>query len=86
MQVTRSVEAAPPSHAVVERVAAREGVEPTELTPLYDVVDPDAVDTLVERTVGSGSSLKIQFKYHGHDVTVTGEGVVHLDEGRSFER
>ena len=78
MSSTRLVKSIPASHAVVERVAACEDVEPTELDPLYEVVDPEAVDRLAETTVRRGSTLEMAFSYHGHDVTVTGEGVVHI--------
>ena len=69
-----------PSEAVVERVANCEGVDPTELSLLYDAIDPDALDSLVSSSLQRGSGLEIEFTYHGYRVTVTGEGVVHLDE------
>lgn len=37
----------PASTAVVETVAAACDCEPTELDPLYEVVDPDALDAVV---------------------------------------
>lgn len=69
-----------PSEAVVERVANREGVDPVELSPLYEAIDPDALDSLVCASNGDGSDLAIEFSYSGHEITVTGEGVVHLDQ------
>ena len=84
MSVTKdlnvSVDTVPPSHAVVERVAALEGVEQTELTPLYGAIDPEALNTLVETGSNSDSALQIGFTYHGYDVTVTGNGTVYIDE------
>lgn len=85
MKASQSVEAVPASHAVVERVAALEGVDPTELVPLYEVINPEAVDKLVGTADGSGSPLAIDFRYHGHEITVTGEGVVHIDGDGTVE-
>jgi len=35
-----------PSEQIIQTVAQVKGVEPTALEPLYNVVDPDALDTL----------------------------------------
>ena len=79
MRTTEPVRAISASNAIVNRVANAEGVEATELTPLYTAIDPDALDALVGGHGRSASSLKIEFSYQGYDVTVTGEGVIHLD-------
>lgn len=84
--VNKKLEAVAPSHAIVKRVAALEGVDLSELDPLFGAIDPDALDTLVETTGHSDAALQIEFPYHGYDVTVTGEGVVHIDEDVPFER
>ena len=75
-----------PSQAVVERIAALENVGPTELDPLYEAIDSDALDTLVGAAGYRDSTLQIEFTYHGYTVTVTGEGVIHIDEEGAFER
>lgn len=53
--------------AVVENVAAREGADPTELdVPLVEVLDPDALRQLVDRSGReSPGSVRIEFDYHG---------------------
>lgn len=71
------------STAVIREVAAREGVDPTELsTPLYDVVDPDALDSLVRSTQnrGEGAGLQIRFRYCDYVVRVDGSGTVTVRE------
>jgi len=78
-------DAVAPSQAVVERVAGCEGVDHTKLVPLFDAIDPDALDKLVESGQGTGSSLRITFTYHGYDVTVTGDAVVHLASDEAIE-
>ena len=82
---TMNIKSVPPSQAVVERVAACEGVDHTELDPLYEAIDPDAFDMLIESGRHNESRLKITFSYQGYDVTVTGDGVVHLAEDEHIE-
>lgn len=74
------VEGIPVSAAIVERIANCEGVDPLDLPPLYEAVDPDALDALTGASVGRDSALQVEFSYCGYDVTVTGESVVHIDE------
>ncbi|MFC7135555.1 HalOD1 output domain-containing protein [Halobaculum litoreum] len=54
------VEPEPVSVRVVECVAEATGLDATDLDPLYEVVDPDALDALFPRTgraaVGSASA------------------------------
>lgn len=70
-------EATLPSTAVVEAVAAREGAEPAEVPePLYESIDPDALDALV----ASAESGEVSFTYLGHRVTVDADGRVTLRE------
>ena len=72
-----------PSEAVVERVAALEGVSPLEVTPpLYSAIDPDALDSLfVSRTTGERrSGVRLQFSFNGYDVEVGRDGVVCVAE------
>jgi hypothetical protein len=66
-----------PSEAVINAVAAFEGVEPTELDVLHDSIDPGALDHLV----GHGNEeLEITFAYSGYDITVHGAGGLLLRE------
>lgn len=63
---------------VIERVAAREGTDPTHLTPpLRDVVDPDALDALCAESDTPGC---VAFSYCGYTVTVGIDGAVSLEE------
>lgn len=80
MSTSTSVQQLSPSEAVVHRVAKHKRVDPLELTPLYDAIDPDALDLLVRSSDGDGSELTIEFTYAGHDVTVTGGGAIQVDE------
>ncbi|WP_224449123.1 HalOD1 output domain-containing protein [Haloprofundus salilacus] len=63
-----------PSVGVVSAVAEVEGLPVLELqTPLYDVLDPDALDTLV---AGGDRGISLAFEYLGHEVTVNSDGTV----------
>ena len=67
-----------PSEAIVERVAKADGVDPTDLRPLYEVIDPDALDMFVSTAGSRNTDAQVQFEYQGYHVTVTADGVVHL--------
>lgn len=71
----------PVSERVVRRVAARTGRDPLDLPVLHDLVDPDALDTLVEGMADG----QVSFTYAGHEVTVTSDGEISLEE-TSFAR
>lgn len=72
---------ASPSATIVEEVAAREGVDPVDLdVPLYDAIDPEALDEAVRSASDRGSGLRIEFVYHGYDVVVESTGAVHVAE------
>ncbi len=75
-----------PSQAVVEAVAAAEGVSPEELCPpeyemLHDVVDPQALDDLFapKATGIPRSAGRVYFEFCGHDVTIEPDGSVTLE-------
>ena len=62
------------SEAVLSEVAKQEGVQPEELNPpLFEVVDPDALDGLFK-----GDTGRVSFEYHGYLVTVDHQANVNL--------
>jgi hypothetical protein len=63
-----------PSVRVIERVAAAERAESTDLRArLHDVVDPEALDRVIER---GSPDLTVEFRFNGYRVTVGGDGTV----------
>lgn len=63
------------SEAVVHEVAGSKGVPPDELNPpLYNVIDPDALEAIFR-----GGTGHISFEYHGYVVTVNHAGDVSLE-------
>lgn len=64
------------SRQVLEVVAAEAGTTPLALeTPLYEVVDPDALDALYG---ANGAAPTIEFTYLGYSVSIDGEGDVSV--------
>lgn len=67
--------------AVVEAVAAEAGLDPVELDrPLNDVIDPEALDRLVDSYADrpGASPFEVSFSYYGHEVTVSSGGLVRV--------
>lgn len=62
------------SRAVIETVAAAKDRDPVEMDPLYEYVDPDALDQLYSLD-GMRSSewtgVSTTFSYHGCTVTIS---------------
>ena len=56
------------SEAVVATVAERAGTDPVALPPLYDTIDPDALDAIFR----DGRPGRVSFGYAGYEVTVCG--------------
>lgn len=68
------------AEAVISLVSETDDRDALELPPLYDAVDPEALDRLCESA--DDSELRISFEYAGYSVLVEGSGIVHLlDEG-----
>jgi len=61
-----------PSYRVVKTVAQKEGISPAELSPpLFNVIDPDALDTLVQAgTESSAGEMAIEFTYLNYAVRI----------------
>lgn len=64
-------------HSVVHEVASAEGVAPTELPPLYDVVDAEVVEQVFEAPLET--SAPVEFIYAGYIVTVTAAEEVSVE-------
>lgn len=71
------------STGVIAAVAEEEGVDPTDLEPpLYEVIDPDALDAFFARDGSTATSTvaHVTFTYNGYEVHVTGEGDVRVSD------
>lgn len=69
------------SQRVIMDVAEVTGNDPTEVGPLYHVIDPDALDRLFTPTGGSGrTDGYVEFTFAGCDVVVSGGGEIDVTE------
>ena len=74
------------SSTIVRRVAAHTEKDPIELPPLYETIDPDALDEVMTSGSAAGSSVSVRFTYAGLYVTATAEGTVELQSTRAETR
>lgn len=78
------------STQIIEAVADCEGVDPLDLQPpLYEVVDPEALEALFGSTVaGTERRGRIEFTYAGYRITVAvaGERTITVDETAASAR
>ena len=57
------------SMAVVDAVATRRSVDPLELPPLYEWIDPESIDSLFDPS-GQDDGRRLEFVYDGHGITI----------------
>ena len=59
-----------PSMAVIDLVADATDTDPIDLDPLYNVIDPEVIDSLAS----SSDFSSLEFVYAGHTVVVETDG------------
>ena len=69
-----------PGTAVIELITEESGQAPTELDPLYETIDPEALDRLVS---GNGTNphdhtVSVSFSYNEYAVIIQSGGLVEL--------
>ncbi|ELY87804.1 hypothetical protein C483_17943 [Natrialba hulunbeirensis JCM 10989] len=76
-----------PSFEVIAAVAEQEGVDPTDIEPpeyqaLYDVVNPEALDSLFAPRQDGSDRLpgRVEFMFNGYQIIVEGEGDVIVQD------
>lgn len=60
---------------IVTAVAAELDVDPVAMTPLYETLDTDALDRLLD----TDATLEVAFEHDGHAIEVTSDGTVTVD-------
>lgn len=69
------------SQTVIETVASVEGVEPAELsTPLYESVDPDALESLCDTSTDWDHPPRVVFTFAEYEICVVAGRHVTLRE------
>lgn len=66
----------PASIAVIAAVSDAFDVNPVELEPLYDRLDPDALDGCIRAKDTTNGPVHISFGFEEHEITVSSDGVV----------
>jgi len=69
----------PPSVAVVETLSDATGRDPTDLPPLHDTIDTDALDALCTDDERDTGAVTLSFIYVDQEVTVLGDGTVIVE-------
>lgn len=62
--------------SVVTAVSKADGVDPSDLPPLQETVDGDALDALFARSSTGTDGPRVAFHYAGHRVTVESDGAI----------
>ncbi|GGK71158.1 HalOD1 output domain-containing protein [Haloarcula sebkhae] len=65
-----------PSEAIVTAIATKESVTETSLPPLYNQIDPDALDTLVAGQ--TNDDIQISFTYSGYTVRIRDSETIEI--------
>ncbi len=71
------------SYVVVRSIADLTDREPEDLEPLWDSVDPEALDSFVAHASESSTPYQLSFRYQGYTVEVVGNRWLRIfsDEG-----
>ena len=71
-----------PTEVIIEAVAEAADVEPLELPPLYEFIDPDALDTLFQQHEGAvDSEAVLSFRIDDWNVFVRADGRIRVCDG-----
>lgn len=68
------------SAAVISTIAAISETPPIELPPLYSVVEPDALEKVVDaRATGpTGRDVHVSLSFEGYDVSIASYGIIEV--------
>lgn len=62
--------------AITSAISRATGAAVTDLAPLYEYMDPDALEAFVGSMRDRETDTSITFEYEGHDVTVRANGEI----------
>lgn len=66
---------------VVSGVASRKDVPEPELPPLYESIEPDALEKMFEHaTTWGDNELEVQFSYAGYDIRIQEPKKISIEE------
>lgn len=64
--------------AIVDAVAEAAGVDPVDLPPMFDFIDPDAVDKLFRRSQTGKVDQYLSFRFDEWIVSIHAGGVIRV--------
>lgn len=67
-----------PSTAIIEAVSTVADADPVELDPLHRVVDPDAIDELLDPAGNAEGGVEVTFRYESVHVSARRDGRITL--------
>lgn len=71
-----------PAEVIIDALAAAAGVDPIDLPPLYEFVDPDALDNMFNRHEGAEEAeALLSFKVDTWNVFVRADGRIRICDG-----
>ncbi|MFC6763660.1 HalOD1 output domain-containing protein [Natrinema soli] len=68
-----------PSNTVIDAIATVQDVDVADLEPLYNALDPDALNAVFQGD--SGDTCRVTFSWEGHMITVTNNEVIVSPKG-----
>ena len=74
----RTFETGHVNEALVDALASAAGEDPLNIAPIYESVDPDALEALFR--TGSGERT-LRFEHDGYRVEIDGGGTIHVTPG-----
>jgi len=74
------------STKVVQEVAAVTNREATQLPPLYDTIDPEALDVIASSGGGDKAPVMIRFTYAGSRIVVSGTEEITVESPAKSSR
>lgn len=72
-----------PSTAVIDAIATVADTSPLSIEPLYETVELEALDRLLEHAGSNGSGIALEFRVDEWDLIVTGDGQVLVFEAEA---
>lgn len=66
---------------IIEEVADEKGLATTELSPLYETIDVEALDALLQLDTDGDQGIRhIEFQYEGYTVVADSDGKIAVAE------
>ena len=65
-----------PTESVIAAVADVTGRSPLEMPPITEVIDPDALNTLLKTDDTNTAAMSVTFEYYGVNITAMPETVI----------